>query len=470
MIHFALRRIALIIPTLIIILGLSFALRDLAPGDEAIRLLELEGTFQGMSKTEYEQSYQRIARKFALNRPQFYFSILPNYFPDTLHLVLPKSKRFLLTNMLRQTRDWNAVQSFHSSLQRGIAELEKSTDHKDVYNELLKLETEKSLLDVRSRFQRIQQAFGKQSEYNSLLNRIGESIEGLNRAHQLVYPKFVWNGKDCKFHFWIARTFRTSENISLVDGVPVYTKVWRALKWTVVMSSIALLFIAILALVLGVTQAYFEGSAFDRFSSTFLYLLYAIPLFWLATMAVVFFTTPEYGTWTDIFPSIGLKPIFEKVSFWSELVRNLEQIVLPVICMTLGGISYLAVQLRSDILENLKKPFIVAARSKGLSEMKVLTRHALPNAFLPYLTILTGSIPAIFTGSVIIEVIFNIPGIGRLMLDSITYSDWPVVFSILVVISITTIIGYLIGDLLLMKLFPKSKGSFNLGQSTLSSQ
>ena len=103
----------------------------------------------------------------------------------------------------------------------------------------------------------------------------------------------------------------------------------------------------------------------------------------------------------------------------------------------------------------MSQPFIQTARSKGLSEKALLKKHALPNALLPFITIVTGALPKTLVGSLIIEVIFNIPGIGRLMLQSITDYDWPVSFSILVMVAVVTILSYLLADILNMALFPK---------------
>ena len=226
------------------------------------------------------------------------------------------------------------------------------------------------------------------------------------------------------------------------------------------MMTIALVLVSLFSVFFAMIQVYYRNRWVDQLFSISWYVLYAIPTFWFATLMVVFFTTPEYGSWTDIFPSIGIKPSFGKVTFMSELIQNIGQIILPILCLTLMSLPYITIQLRKDLILALGSPFVLTARAKGVNEARVISRHALPNALVPYITILTGAIPQVFTGSVLIEVIFNIPGIGKLMLNSMELGDWPVVFTIVIVISVVTIIGYFIGDWLLIKLFPKTTEHF----------
>jgi len=132
-------------------------------------------------------------------------------------------------------------------------------------------------------------------------------------------------------------------------------------------------------------------------------------------------------------------------------------LVLPIICLVANDIAYLSRLTRNNIIFQQMKGFVTMAKAKGLDDRKILTRHILPNALIPIITIIAGSIPAGLSGSLIIEVIFNIPGMGRLMFDSIYSSDWNVVFGILIIISIFTIIFLLLADLLYGWLNPKIK-------------
>ena len=182
--------------------------------------------------------------------------------------------------------------------------------------------------------------------------------------------------------------------------------------------------------------------------------MYSIPRFWLATLMVVFFTTSDYGWYTNVFPSVGLD-IVSSPSVWAQIAGNLENLILPVLCLSAFSVVYIARLTQRGIENEMKAPYTLTAYSKGLSTHQVIRRHALPNASLPLVTVLAGAIPTSLAGSVVIEVIFNIPGIGKLLYDSIHMADWPVVFSLVLLISLVTMVSYLIGDIIYAVLNPK---------------
>ncbi len=463
MFRYVVRRILLIVPTVLVILLLTFWLQSLAPGDQIEAQLSLEGESNHMARSNYLDSYQTLQKERGLDLPLFFFGVQPSYFPDTLHRIIPKQKKVLLTSLLRQTKDWVKVSTYESSLQSLISQYRGGErDSKKVSIELSKIEQAKSLSDIKARSKNLKKIVDDSNVENEELNQFFVQVESLQTGSVFSYPVLQWHGWSNQFNRWLGRLFNKEENVSLQDGSPVIEKIGKALKWTISMSVITLVLVAILSLMLGYFKAFYRYRWFDKVSSTVLYVLLAVPTFWFASLMVIFFTTPEYGAWTDIFPSIGIKPSFVARSFLSELKDNAGQLILPIICMTIMSVSYLTIQLRSDIIDTLSKPYMLMARAKGLSDKQVLRQHALPNALLTFMTILTGYIPAIFTGSVIIEVIFNIPGIGRLLLSAVQEADWPVVFTIVIIISSATMVGYLVGDILLVKLFPKTRDSLGL--------
>jgi len=201
-----------------------------------------------------------------------------------------------------------------------------------------------------------------------------------------------------------------------------------------------------------------EGQLWERVSSGIFYLLYAMPLFWIATMMVVFFTTSEYGAWTDWFPSVGIRiRPGQDLGPWQQIIQNIDRLILPIICLTIHALAFTTKQTKSEIQQQFNKPYVLAAKARGLSFKQLLMKHVFPNSLVAYTTIMTGRIASLFSGSIIIEYIFNIPGIGRLLFDSIYQADWPVIFGILILISAATIIAYLLGDIILAILNPQMK-------------
>jgi len=165
------------------------------------------------------------------------------------------------------------------------------------------------------------------------------------------------------------------------------------------------------------------------------------------------FTTPEYGM--KIFPSIWLESLSNKESILLQIGRNFNRLILPIICITYGSLAFVSRQLRSSMVETLQQDYIKTARAKGLSERKVVWKHAFRNALFPLITIFASVLPSAFAGSVIIEVIFNIQGMGYLLFDSIMNSDWQVVYAIIMIATILTIVGILLADILYALVDPR---------------
>jgi len=199
------------------------------------------------------------------------------------------------------------------------------------------------------------------------------------------------------------------------------------------------------------------NSRIDHWISSVLLGLFSIPKFWMATMLIVFFTTAEYGGWTNIFPSVGIWSGRSGDSVLSMIWQSKTQLILPVLVVIIPDIAYLVRLVRGTIVEEYNKEYIKTARSKGAPDGQILRSHLIPNSLIPTITIISSVIPSIFSSAVIIEVIFNMPGIGRLLLDSIRSADWAVVFPILLVVSVVTMVSYLVADVLMAWANPKIK-------------
>jgi len=268
--------------------------------------------------------------------------------------------------------------------------------------------------------------------------------------HQSFFlPSLRWHGVDNQYHHWAAKALTGNLGISLLDGRSCYQKISKAFSWTFLLMILSVGLTMLVGIGLGIWSVNNSGSKSVSFINQFFYLFYSIPLFWLATLMVVFFTSVDYGSWTHIFPSIDIVPY--QLSF-SE---RLKLLLLPTLLLAFHSISYIYKQMQSSLNQQIFLPYTTTALAKGLHLKKVLFEHNLRNAMLPMITILTGIIPSALAGSIIIEVIFNIPGIGRLLYTSIQTADWNIVFGLLLLVGLITIISYLIGDLLYSWVNPK---------------
>ena len=136
------------------------------------------------------------------------------------------------------------------------------------------------------------------------------------------------------------------------------------------------------------------------------------------------------------------------MSFFSWLLDRLWHLVLPVLCLTYAGLAYVSRQMRAGMLETIRQDYIRTARAKGLSENVVVFKHALRNSLIPVVTLLGLLLPAMLGGSVIIESIFTINGMGKLGFEAILSRDYPVVMAISTIAAFLTLVGLLISDIL----------------------
>jgi len=270
-------------------------------------------------------------------------------------------------------------------------------------------------------------------------------------------PVIDWNGTDNQYHHWLFRALQLDLGISMIDARKVTHKLSSALFWTLIYVMIAYAISLIIAIPAGLTSAWYQNRWVERLISGTSFIFYAFPLFWLATLGVVFLTSAVYHPWLDLFAGPGLGPVRNDMGFWQKLGIATPHLILPALILSLhtaaGGIRII----RNSTLDELKSDYFITARAKGLSDLKVMVRHIFPNAMLPVITLLISGFPAALAGSVVLEVVFNIPGMGRLLYDSIKFMDWNVVFAILLFIGLITFVFYLIGDLLYAYLNPKIK-------------
>jgi peptide/nickel transport system permease protein len=204
-----------------------------------------------------------------------------------------------------------------------------------------------------------------------------------------------------------------------------------------------MLIILAVAVPIGVMSAVRQGSNFDKVTTLFVFIGFATPDFWLALLLMSLF-----GAQLGWLPISGLRSLnWEYLSFWSQQLDFVSHLALPIAVATFGGLAGFSRYMRQSMLEVVRQDYVQTARAKGLSEQVVIGKHALRNALLPVVTILGLSLPGLIGGSVIIESIFAIPGMGQLMVQSIYARDYPVVMGNLVVVAVLTLFANLCADI-----------------------
>lgn len=247
-----------------------------------------------------------------------------------------------------------------------------------------------------------------------------------------------------QYLIWLKRVVKLDFGESFTpDGKTVTTKIAERLPVTIWLNLAGMVLIFLIALPLGVLSAYKQNSIFDKSVTVFVFAGFAVPTFWLALLCMYYFGVikgwlPISGLTSYNFGSMTLP---EKV--WDIIWHGF----LPVFLSVFGGLAGLSRYARNSMLEVFGEEYITSARARGISENRIVFRHALKNAMLPVVTIIGLSIPGLIGGSVIFESIFGIPGMGQLFYQSVMARDYPVVMGILVIGAVLTLIGNLISDI-----------------------
>jgi len=276
-----------------------------------------------------------------------------------------------------------------------------------------------------------------------------EIIEQTKKLYGLDKPLPI------QYLLWVKRVFTLDFGTSFKDHRPVLDKIIERLPITIQINIISIFLVYLIAIPFGVYSASHAESRTDRLLTLFFFFLYSLPSFWVAVLLIMFLGG---GDFWDLFPVYGISSIGAgSWPFFHRLVDRLWHLVLPVTCLTYGGLAYLSRLTRAEMLEVIREDYIRTARAKGLSERMVIFKHALRNALLPIVTLLAFLLPAMFGGSVIIESIFSIPGMGQLGFEAVLSRDYPLIMAITTISAVLTLIGLLLSDILYAILDPRIK-------------
>ena len=273
-----------------------------------------------------------------------------------------------------------------------------------------------------------------------------EARERLEKMYHLDKPIVVQYG------LWLEKIVKLDFGESFsTDRRPVLDKIWdrkqplpdRRLFITFMLNLITMVIILSIAIPLGISSATHQYSLYDKLTTTFVFLGFAMPSFWLALLLMMFF-----GIHLDLLPLSGLKSMnYDSLSLFGKILDRINHLILPVFVSAFTGLAGDSRYMRSSMLEVIRQDYITVARAKGLPEKKVIYNHALKNAILPLITLIGLSVPGLIGGSVIMESIFGIPGMGQMFFMSVMTRDYPMVMSLLTIGGVLTLAGNLLADI-----------------------
>lgn len=261
--------------------------------------------------------------------------------------------------------------------------------------------------------------------------------EQLREYYNLDKPLVVQYG------MWIRRLLSGDLGNSFHDGRKVNRKVREALWPTLSVAMISLLLTYIIAVPIGVISAVHQGGVFDRVMSMIFYVLYSIPSYVLGMILILFI-----GVKLDLLPFRGMRSDnYAELSMFGQIIDLAKHYVMITLSFTLGSFAYYSRFARQNLLEVIRQDYIRTARAKGLSETSVVVKHAFLNSLIPLITLMSLTFPFILSGSVILETMFNWPGLGRLFFDSVLRRDYPTIMALSFITATLVLALTLLADL-----------------------
>jgi peptide/nickel transport system permease protein len=243
---------------------------------------------------------------------------------------------------------------------------------------------------------------------------------------------------------WVVDAAQFDFGKSIVTRRPVSAEVMDRLPFTLVMGSMAFGVTLITAIPAGIAAAYYRNTNIDHLSRVFALIGIALPNFWLGLLLILVF-----GSWLDVFPVL---PPTDQGLFSPAM---LGYTILPAIAIGTGATALLMRLMRSSMVEELDKDYVRTARAKGLPERTVVTKHVLRNSLISVVTVAAIQIAFIVSGSVVVEIVFSYPGIGRLLVNRVGNRDFPVIQGLVLIIGVSVILANLVADVLYAYLDPR---------------
>jgi microcin C transport system permease protein len=265
-----------------------------------------------------------------------------------------------------------------------------------------------------------------------------EVMEALKKQYGFDKPLHM------RYLLWLKNIATLNFGESFTYEEPVIDVIVSKFPVSLQFGVISLILSYLISIPMGIVKAIKHGSAFDLVSSIVLFIFYSIPSFMLAILLIVFLSG---GSFWEIFPVGGLNSEgYEDLNLWGKFLDRAHHFTLPLICYTIGSFTSLTILMKNSLIEEIKKDYIRTARAKGVDEKVVYMKHALRNALIPIVTGLGGFLTVFFAGSLLLETIFQLDGIGLLSYRSILSRDYNVIMGLVFIQSALFLVGNVLSD------------------------
>ncbi len=426
MFQYALQRTLLAIPTLLGITLISFLIMHLAPGDPVDLFLGGSAGGEGIStdrQSNFEKTRQELRRQLGLDKP-----LHVQYFSWLSGLIL-RIERLSDFDRFALAVDETLAELTASELDQ--LQAVKGTERKTLF--LTAYRQRRSASDVDGI---VRSSFWQGKTIKTARNYSYEGA-GLELWHSFGYRFVTLN---------FGRSFK--------DQQPVVKRILERLLVTVEINILAILIAYVIGIPLGILLALKQDSRTDRLLTSSTFVLWSMPSFWVGMLLITFLCNREF---LSLFPAAGIQSLDanDDWSTWRLFKDHVHHMVLPVLASSYSSFAVISRFMRNSILENLRLDYVRTAQAKGLHYNVVVLRHVLKNSLIPIVTLLAGLLPGLFAGSVFIETIFTVPGLGFLGFQSVIVRDYPVIMAIFTISAALFLMGILLADILLKAVDPR---------------
>jgi len=499
MLKYIFRRILIFIPTLFMISLIAFVISLNAPGDPVDHLVTVAqgGEAGGALNETLIEAKDSLRHQLGLDLPVFYLTLTSAATPDTLYKVHDRNQRESLERLIDDYGNWEQISAYFTALKAFNAAARKFVPDSSAIKELgaenvqnlLNVTREESFalivshdeIVISSKLNTLDKLIATNNFLKPLAAPLAASRKtfeamkaeatpwknwlpsihyyGYNQYHRWMFGDGHWlTGKDAQFTKGV---IRGDFGLSYSSRQAVTKTIARAVPWSILMTLLSVFLAYLVSIPIGVHAAANRGKLFDRTSSVILFMLYSLPTFFMGTLLLMTFANPDVF---DIFPANGVKPATgypEDASLWDKIRISAPYLVLPLVCYTYSSLAFLSRTMRVAMLEVVNQDYIRTARAKGLSSFLVIYKHGLRNALLPIITVFSNIFPHAIGGSVILEFIFGIPGMGQEILSAILSKDYPMIIAVFTFSGFLTLVGYLVADILYAMVDPRISYSSN---------
>lgn len=298
---------------------------------------------------------------------------------------------------------------------------------------------------IEQKLQQMRFGGGQSSEVNQGSDNRGtqgvsnEVMEALKKQYGFDKPLHI------RYLLWLKNISTLNFGESFTYEEPVIDVITSKFPVSLQFGIVSLFLSYLVSIPLGIYKAIKKGGTFDLLSSFVLFVFYSIPSFMLAILLIVFFSGGSFFEW---FPVGGLSSeAYDEFNLLEKIIDRTHHFILPLICYTIGSFTSLTILMKNSLLEEIQKDYIRTARAKGLEEKVIYLKHALRNALIPIVTGLGGFLSVFFAGSLLLETIFQLDGIGLLSYKSVLSRDYNVIMGLVFIQSALFLLGNIISDI-----------------------